>query len=72
MPSFVTGDSVRIAQILINLVGNAVKFTEHGGVTVRVGAGPRGGSGPREISLAVSDTGIGMPPEVVARLFQPF
>jgi PAS domain S-box-containing protein len=65
------GDPTRIRQILVNLVGNAIKFTEHGEVTVRLG---EQGSfhGTSCIVLEVIDTGIGIPPEVYPLLFQPF
>jgi CheY-like chemotaxis protein/anti-sigma regulatory factor (Ser/Thr protein kinase) len=60
-----------IRQILLNLVGNAVKFTEQGGVHVAVSAVP---AGPRdvEIRVAVRDTGCGIEPPLLARLFEPF
>ena len=70
LPKTIRTDSVRLRQILMNLIGNAIKFTEHGTVlvTVRlVGEGAR-----RRIEFAVQDTGIGIAPEEVARLFEPF
>ena len=67
----VRGDSVRVRQILTNLVGNAIKFTEKGGVSVRVSR--RGDTSTHhELLFAVRDTGIGLAPEQAARLFQPF
>ncbi|HWG10663.1 MAG TPA: ATP-binding protein [Rhodanobacteraceae bacterium] len=67
----VRGDSVRVRQILTNLVGNAIKFTEKGGVSVRVSR--RGDNTTHhELLFAVRDTGIGLAPEQAARLFQPF
>jgi signal transduction histidine kinase/CheY-like chemotaxis protein len=59
-------DRTRIRQVLINLLGNALKFTERGGVTVRVQrvAG--------EALVSVADTGVGIPPEALPRLFQDF
>ena len=65
------GDPVRVRQILFNLLGNAVKFTERGGVRLRAGATPLGEGGHR-VTLAVADTGIGMDDAQRARLFQPF
>ena len=58
-------------QILFNLLSNALKFTERGGVRVRAGTVPLGGGSTR-VTLAVSDTGIGLDAEQRARLFQPF
>ncbi len=62
------GDPVRLRQILVNLVGNALKFTECGTVTVTVAAGPP----PDVVAFAVTDTGIGITAEGQAQLFQPF
>ena len=72
-PRVVMGDAGRIRQVLFNLVGNAIKFTDRGRVTIRAGRAP---DGPRvaanAIALSVQDTGIGMPPETLAHLFAPF
>jgi signal transduction histidine kinase/DNA-binding response OmpR family regulator len=65
------GDPTRVRQILFNLLGNAIKFTKRGGVRVRAGTMPLGGGSTRA-TLAVTDTGIGMSGEQLARLFQPF
>lgn len=65
------GDPTRVRQILFNLLGNAVKFTERGGIRVRAATAPAGGGRARVI-LAVADTGIGLDDEQRARLFQPF
>jgi CheY-like chemotaxis protein len=65
------GDPTRIRQILFNLLSNAVKFTERGAIVVRAGTAPLGG-GRTRVTLAVSDTGIGLDAEQQARLFQPF
>jgi len=62
-------DPAKLKQVIINLVGNAVKFTEQGSVTVRVEAGPDGRT-PRRI--AVQDTGIGIPPERLEAIFEAF
>ena len=67
----VVGDPTRIRQILFNLLGNAIKFTERGGVRLRAGTVPLGGGSTR-VTLIVTDTGIGMDTEQLARLFQPF
>jgi PAS domain S-box-containing protein len=60
------GDPVRVRQILFNLVSNALKFTETGGVAVRVARNRRG------LRLTVSDSGIGISPDRVGKLFQKF
>jgi signal transduction histidine kinase/DNA-binding response OmpR family regulator len=65
------GDPVRVRQILFNLLSNALKFTERGGVQVSVRTVPLGG-GTIRVMLAVVDTGIGLDAEQLARLFQPF
>jgi len=65
------GDPTRVRQILFNLLGNAIKFTQRGEVHVRVGTTPLG-AGNTRTTLAVSDTGIGLDEEQVAKLFQPF
>jgi PAS domain S-box-containing protein len=71
VPTQLIGDAGRLHQVLLNLVGNAVKFTAHGEVVVRVS---RLAEQDRRVRLrfAVRDTGIGIPPEAQARLFQPF
>ncbi|MGH7037558.1 MAG: PAS-domain containing protein [Stellaceae bacterium] len=66
------GDPTRLRQILLNLVGNAVKFTDKGSVAVEVAIAPRHGSGLPRLRFTVTDTGIGMTPEAQARLFQKF
>jgi|GEM_PF-5708580 len=68
LPSHVLVDPVRLRQILLNLLGNAVKFTPRGG-QIRLTAERQSASA---IRFAVSDSGIGIPPEVQARLFQRF
>ena len=65
------GDPTRLRQALLNLVGNAIKFTQRGGVTVTVGQSASSASAT-SLRFDVQDTGIGMTPEQVARLFQPF
>ncbi|WP_395070473.1 ATP-binding protein [Paraburkholderia silvatlantica] len=70
------GDSVRLRQILFNLLGNAIKFTPAGEVSVHVRArdvGARDGALVRQrLSISVTDTGIGIAPEAQAQLFEPF
>jgi two-component system, sensor histidine kinase and response regulator len=71
LPLRLRGDSVRLQQILLNLVGNALKFTEQGEVTLRVErAGGRAGG--VDVAFVVTDTGIGMDAAAQARLFQAF
>jgi signal transduction histidine kinase len=65
------GDSGRLRQILLNLVGNAVKFTDHGSVTVRVTATPDGPAQNR-LDFTIRDTGVGIPDSAKARLFTMF
>ena len=67
VPAVVVGDLVRIRQVLVNLVGNAVKFTERGGVHVRIDL-----QAPDRLRIAVEDSGIGITAEQQTRLFQPF
>jgi signal transduction histidine kinase/CheY-like chemotaxis protein len=69
VPSLILGDSTRLQQILFNLVGNALKFTSSGEVFVSVQRLP---SQPLELHFSVRDTGIGIPPDRMDRLFKPF
>lgn len=79
-PRFVTGDPGRLRQVLLNLVGNAVKFTEAGGVTIKVSheaarpSEPNGTTTPNAHSLrfSVIDTGIGIPEHTLGGLFDSF
>ena len=69
VPERIKGDSLRLRQVLLNLLGNAVKFTEHGEVSVRVTLA----SGiPFGLRFDVVDTGIGMTPEAVKHIFESF
>ena len=75
LPYMVSGDEKRLRQILLNLLGNAVKFTNEGTVTFRATIGRNRGS---ETSLTpplrfeIEDTGIGIPPEHLQQIFEPF
>jgi len=71
VPHALGGDPSRLRQILVNLIGNAVKFTEKGEVVVRVVCGPVEGERVF-VTLTVSDTGIGIPHEKHAAIFEPF
>jgi CheY-like chemotaxis protein len=70
VPHALMGDSGRLRQILLNLVGNAIKFTESGGVVVRVSR--IGYDDPAQLLFRVIDTGIGMSAETCENIFQPF
>ncbi len=72
LPEWVSGDAVRLTQVLLNLVGNAVKFTSEGEVALRVVALPSTDADRVRLRFSVRDTGLGMSDEVRARLFQPF
>ncbi len=67
LPASTLGDPTRLRQVLINLVGNAIKFTDQGTVTVRVVP-----DGPTTAVFTIEDTGIGMDADTLARLFTPF
>lgn len=73
VPGTVLGDPLRVRQILFNLVGNAVKFTESGHVEVRLGVRPaQEGIAEPHLLLEVQDTGIGIPPDKLTRIFESF
>jgi signal transduction histidine kinase/ActR/RegA family two-component response regulator len=71
LPPWVLADATRLKQILFNLVSNALKFTEHGGVTLTIVTRPRT-DGNTGLAFLVEDTGIGMDDHVLSRLFQRF
>jgi len=71
LPERVRGDSVRLRQVLVNLVGNAVKFTERGGVRVSTRVTERRPHACT-VEITVTDTGIGVPPWRIPQLFQSF
>ena len=70
-PNLLIGDPGRLRQVLINLVGNAIKFTEQGKVSVRVEATPTSEVGAK-LHFLIRDTGIGIPPEKQKEIFEPF
>ncbi len=71
VPATVVGDAMRLRQVLLNLVGNAIKFTQQGEIEVRVGIEEREEAGVK-LRVSVRDTGIGISPEALSRLFRPF
>jgi signal transduction histidine kinase/ActR/RegA family two-component response regulator len=71
VPETILTDPTRLRQVLMNLVSNAVKFTEDGGVTIAVSLEQKPGTEPALV-IEVRDTGIGMTPEQIGRIFQPF
>jgi signal transduction histidine kinase/CheY-like chemotaxis protein len=72
VPDALVGDPMRVRQVLVNLVGNAIKFTEHGDVMVRVEAAPAAVEGRVTLHLRVIDTGIGIPLAKQAEIFNAF
>lgn len=82
LPTAVEADEKRLRQVLINLLGNAIKFTEKGGVTFKVGVLEEGDINPhalarsplitRRIRFQISDTGVGLTPEQIEKIFLPF
>ena len=75
IPSYLVGDSFRIKQVVGNLVGNAVKFTQHGGVTIvagQVGIQEKDGCATACLQIRVKDTGVGIPESEFERIFQSF
>nr|MCU0495193.1 ATP-binding protein [Chloroflexaceae bacterium] len=73
IPDLLVGDELRLRQVLVNLLNNAVKFTNTGSVSLRVVAtAPQADTQQRWLAFHVQDTGIGISPEQMERLFQPF
>jgi two-component system sensor histidine kinase/response regulator len=71
VPTDLLGDPTRLRQILVNLIGNAVKFTEQGEVFIQV-EGKKVKENPVELLYSVTDTGIGLPPEQIDTIFEAF
>lgn len=80
VPHFIKSDPTRLRQVLLNLVGNAIKFTEKGGVTIKVTADSLSGGSRFDLDekeqvmmrFEVTDTGIGIPPKALDSLFKEF
>ena len=71
VPTWLRGDPLRLRQVLLNLLGNALKFTEHGEVFLHVSLERQDEDAVR-LCFAVQDSGIGIPADIIPRLFQPF
>jgi signal transduction histidine kinase/CheY-like chemotaxis protein len=72
LPDTVLGDPLRLRQVLTNLLANAIKFTEHGEVVVDLRCGPPADDGGLVLEFCVRDTGIGIGPDILPRLFTAF
>lgn len=72
LPHAILMDRIRLRQVLVNVVGNAVKFTDHGGVEIRVGHEKQPASSRITLTIEVQDTGVGIPQEKLADIFKPF
>ena len=72
VPQYVRTDSAKVRQVLINLLGNAIKFTNEGSVTLRLSARPADSAEQVLVQVEVEDTGIGIAPENQERIFRPF
>ncbi len=72
VPALVIGDAARLRQVLLNLAGNAIKFTERGGVSITVAPSKRTGAGAHALDIAVRDSGIGLNAADQARIFEEF
>ncbi|GEM_PF-3390885 len=72
VPEIITGDELRLRQVLLNLCNNALKFTHEGEVVVKVGLAPDTDPTNQRLRFSVRDTGIGIAPEAKERLFAPF
>jgi signal transduction histidine kinase/DNA-binding response OmpR family regulator len=72
LPQYLLGDGGRLRQVLLNLISNALKFTEKGGITVTVRRVPASGEKEARLRFSVADTGIGIPDDAKDKLFQSF
>lgn len=71
VPEFVSGDETRLSQIIMNLAGNAIKFTEKGTVGIYVNVAKTEGDF-YDVTFSVTDTGIGIPPDKISKIFESF
>jgi len=71
LPRIIETDEVRLRQVLVNLVGNAVKFTDTGGITIKMQMRKQG-KGSAVLEISVKDTGIGIPEDQLSEIFSPF
>jgi CheY-like chemotaxis protein len=71
VPLWLSGDPVRTRQVVVNLLGNSLKFTDRGQLSIRVGCNPQG-KGPTSLLFSVSDTGVGIPKEKLHTIFESF
>ncbi len=72
IPPNVIGDSTRLRQILLNLIGNAIKFTENGSINISIAKNRMEDNRLLELTFSIKDTGIGINSDRIDRLFQPF
>ncbi len=72
LPQHLNGDAGRVRQILLNLVGNAIKFTPYGAIAIEVAADGRSENGDYRIRIAVTDTGVGIPADKLGGIFERF
>ena len=71
VPDSLTGDQLRVKQILLNLLGNAIKFTDRGGIVITVSVEERRDDSAL-LEIGVTDTGVGISPEALKKIFDPF
>ena len=72
LPTTLSGDAGRLRQVLMNLVGNAIKFTSHGHVLIRVTGVPDTETGIADVTFAIEDTGIGIADDKISHIFGEF
>ncbi|MBM9614696.1 PAS domain S-box protein [Desulfobulbus rhabdoformis] len=72
LPDCLLGDDMRLRQILLNLIGNAIKFTDSGSISLHIGLDESKIPGQYQVHMSVSDTGVGIPPEKLSRIFNTF